>query len=239
MREQERVFLDAAKETGFIDNGIIDLEKAYLFQEMMMIYNCAIKEVRTKLEILNDELSTRQGQKPIEYISSRLKKPVSIAKKLKQKGLTVSVESMREHLTDIAGIRVVCPFIDDIYAVAEMLVKQDDITLITCKDYLEHPKPNGYRSLHLIVEVPVFFSDRKQPVKVEVQIRTIAMDFWASLEHQLSYKQNIPHADEIYRELRECSDVIAQTDMKMQIIKNKLHFSEDLGNDPDHGGQAP
>ncbi len=198
------------------------IDQAHQFQESLMMYNCAIKEIRTKLEVLNDEFSIRYNRNPIEFITSRIKEPFSIAEKLHRKGKPVTVESMMETLNDIAGIRVVCSFIDDIYDVADMLVKQDDITLLTCKDYIRNPKPNGYRSLHLIVEVPVFFSDKKQPLRAEVQIRTIAMDFWASLEHQLRYKQDIPHPETIQQELTECAEVIAQTDHKMQEIKNKI-----------------
>ena len=126
----------------------------------------------------------------------------------------------------MAGIRVICPFIDDIYSVADMLLSQDDITLIKKKDYIENPKPNGYRSLHLILEVPVFFSNQKKPMRVEVQIRTIAMDFWSSVDHQLKYKHDVPNADELSAQLKECADIISQTDMRMLAIKNQLYSSE-------------
>lgn len=196
------------------------------FRELMMMYNCAIREVRTKLEVLNDELSIRNSRNPIEFIESRIKRPLSIVDKLKRYGEPVNVESIERSLNDVAGIRVICPFIDDIYSVADMLLSQDDITLIKKKDYIENPKPNGYRSLHLILEVPVFFSNQKKPMRVEVQIRTIAMDFWSSVDHQLKYKHDVPNADELSAQLKECADIISQTDMRMLAIKNQLYSSE-------------
>lgn len=185
------------------------------FDILMMRYDSAIREVRTKLEILNDELSLLSEQSPISSVSSRRKKPFSILEKLKRQGDTISLGSIEEKLNDVAGIRVICSFVDDIYKVAKMLVQQDDIKLIRVKDYIQNPKPNGYRSYHMIVEVPVFFSNEKRPMRVEVQIRTVAMDFWASLEHQMKYKQDIDNADQIMTELKECADTIAETDMKM------------------------
>ena len=202
------------------------LSQAYSFQELMMMYSCAIREVRTKLEVLNDELSMRHRSNPIEFITSRIKQPLSIVDKLTRYGVPVTVESIERYLNDVAGIRVICPFMDDIYAVREMLLKQDDITLIREKDYICNPKPNGYRSLHLIVEIPVFFSDQKKPMRVEVQIRTIAMDFWASVDHQLKYKQDLENPEEISAELKECADIIAQTDLRMLSIKTKIYSDE-------------
>ena len=182
------------------------------FQQIMMMYTCAIREVRTKLEVLNDELSVRNQRNPIEMIKFRVKKPESIIEKLHRRNLPVSLESVVNNLDDVAGIRVICSFIDDIYEVADMLIRQDDVHVIAIKDYLKHPKSNGYRSYHMIIEVPVFFSDRKKPMRVEVQIRTIAMDFWASLDHQLKYKKELVDGTDISRELKDCADVIAQTD---------------------------
>ena len=164
-----------------------------LFDSLMTKYRCAIREVTTKLEVLNDELSLPTKRNPIESIHSRIKRPASIAQKLRDKNKPVTIESISENLNDVAGIRVICPFIDDIYEVARMLTVQDDIKVIEVKDYIKNPKPNGYRSLHLIVEIPVFFSQYKQQMRVEVQIRTVAMDFWASLEHQNKYKNNFEH----------------------------------------------
>ncbi len=203
------------------------IEQAYQFQEAMMMYTCAIREIKTKLEVLNDELSVRNSRNPIEMVKSRVKKPISIVEKLERRGLPVSLESMMEHLDDVAGIRVICSFLDDIYAVAEMLTRQDDVHIIAIKDYIRHPKSNGYRSYHMIVEIPVFFSDQKKWMRVEVQIRTIAMDFWASLDHQLKYKKEVQdYSEEISVELRECADVIAQTDTKMLGIRKRI---EDQG----------
>nr|WP_242837141.1 GTP pyrophosphokinase family protein [Eubacterium xylanophilum] len=192
------------------------------FQKMIMMYNGAIREVRTKLHVLNDELSITKKRNPIEFIESRIKEPVSISSKLKRKGYPVSVESAMEHLSDIAGIRVICAFIDDIYRVADMLTMQDDIEIIKRKDYIKYPKANGYRSLHLIIEVPVFFSDHKELMRVEVQIRTIAMDFWASLEHQLKYKKDIEDSDNIIYELHSCANTIHRTDLHMQSLRDRI-----------------
>lgn len=199
------------------------LNQAREFQEAMMMYTCVIREVKTKLEVLNDELSVRNQRNPIELIKSRVKKPMSIVEKLLRRNLPVSLESMVNNLDDVAGIRVICSFVDDIYAVANMLVSQDDITVIAIKDYIKNPKPNGYRSYHLILEVPVFFSDQKKALRVEVQIRTIAMDFWASLDHQLKYKKDIGDAaDAISEELRQCAEVIADTDQRMLSIRKNI-----------------
>lgn len=192
------------------------------FQRMMMMYSCAIKEVKTKLQVLNDEFSMSKNRNPIEFIKTRIKQPDSIATKLKKKGLPLTVESVRSNLNDVAGVRVICAFIDDIYKVADMFSAQDDVKLIKTKDYIKNPKMNGYRSLHLIVEVPVFFSDHKEEMRVEVQIRTIAMDFWASLEHQVKYKKDIKDAENIVYELRACADVINRTDFHMQAIRDSI-----------------
>ena len=182
------------------------LNMAQQFQEAMMMYTCAIREVKTKIEVLNDELSVRNSRNPIEMIKSRVKKPRSIVEKLRRRGLEVSLESMIANLDDVAGIRIICSFLDDIYAVADMLVRQDDIRVIAVKDYIKNPKPN----------------DRKKPMRVEVQIRTIAMDFWASLDHQLKYKKEMQNAAEISEELKQCADVIAQTDKRMLEIRQQI-----------------
>ncbi len=195
-------------------------------KEMMLMYDCGIKEVKTKLEILNNEFQIQQQRNPIEYLKSRVKSLESIVKKLHKKGYTLSVENAMKELNDIAGIRVICSFIDDIYSVADMLKNQDDITVILEKDYIQHPKPNGYRSYHMVLEVPVFFSQRKQNVKVEVQIRTIAMDFWASLEHKLYYKETDITSEEISQRLKKCADIIADTDIEMQSIRSVVEHWE-------------
>lgn len=195
---------------------------ALQFQEAMMMYTCAIREVKTKIEVLNDELSVRNSRNPIEMIKSRVKKPISIVEKLRRKGLEVSLESMINNLDDVAGIRIICSFLDDIYAVADMLVRQDDIRVIAVKDYIKNPKPNGYRSYHMIVEIPVFFSDRKKPMRVEVQIRTIAMDFWASLEHKIAYKFEGNPPERLVSELKACADMVDMLDAKMFSLNNEI-----------------
>ena len=198
------------------------LDKMQQFQELMVRYNPAIREVRTKFEVLNDEFSFRNSCNPIESITSRIKKPVSIAEKLRRMGCPLTLESVSENLNDIAGIRVICSFIDDIYMVAELLARQDDITVVRVKDYIQKPKPNGYRSYHMIVEVPVFFSDGKRPMRVEIQLRTVAMDFWASLEHQMKYKQDSADRPEIAAELKSCAETIAATDARMLGIRRRI-----------------
>ncbi|MBS5065242.1 MAG: GTP pyrophosphokinase family protein [Hungatella hathewayi] len=202
------------------------LTQAYQFQEAMMMYTCAIREAKTKLEVLNDELSVRNKRNPIEMIKSRVKKPLSIVEKLQRRGLDITVQSMMDNLDDVAGIRVICSFVDDIYQVAEMLVRQDDVRVVAIKDYIKNPKDNGYRSYHMIIEIPVFFSNEKKLMRVEVQIRTIAMDFWASLDHQLKYKKELADAAEISEELRRCAEVIAQTDQEMLSIRKRIEFRE-------------
>lgn len=197
-------------------------EKIEEMNETLLIYRSAIKEVKTKLDILDDELKIRRKRNPIEYMKSRVKTPSSIMDKLQRKGFEMSIESAKKNLNDIAGIRVICSFVGDIYDIAKMLTRQDDIILIEEKDYIKNPKSNGYRSLHLVIEVPIFFSDHVEPVRVEVQIRTIAMDFWASLEHKLYYKTSGESPVHITRDLKECADLIASTDMRMQDIQREV-----------------
>ena len=193
-------------------------------KQMMLIHYSGIKEVETKLDILNQEFQIQEQRNPIEYVKSRVKSLESITQKLRRRNLPISTKSAVENLHDIAGVRVICSFVDDIYHVAEMLKKQDDITVIEEKDYIKNPKKNGYRSYHLVVEVPVFFSACMRMVKVEVQIRTIAMDFWASLEHKLFYrKDDLDHSsEEVYKKLSKCAQVISQTDLEMQEIRNMV-----------------
>ena len=178
---------------------------------------------RTKLEVLSKDMTVRYRRNPIEFIESRLKKPSSIARKLKKMGLEVTVDNMTQNLSDIAGIRVLCAYIDDIYEIARMLARQKDVKIITVKDYIKTPKDNGYRSYHLIVEIPVYFSDKVRPVRCEIQIRTIAMDFWATLDHDMQYKKQVEDSEAIMRELKECADVIHQTDEKMMSLRERIH----------------
>ena len=201
-------------------------EKVNRFMELMTRYDCAIREVRTKFEVLNEELSYKAGRNPIESITSRVKKPVSIVGKLKRLGKPITIEAISEYLNDVAGIRVICPFIDDIYKVAEMLAVQDDIAVVQVKDYIRKPKPNGYRSYHMIVEIPVFFSEGKRMMRVEIQLRTVAMDFWASLEHQMKYKKESADRPEIAAELKSCAETIAATDARMLGIRKRIESLE-------------
>ena len=196
------------------------------YKEMRMRYSCAIKEVRTKFDVLNSEFNVRYQRNPITSISSRLKSSTSIMRKLDSKDLSFTLDNVEQNLFDVAGIRVVCSYVDDIYMLAQALAKQDDITVLKEKDYIKHPKANGYRSYHMIVSVPVFFSDRTK--NMAVQIRTIAMDFWASLEHQLKYKQEVPNQKEIVRQLSECAEQIASVDKKMWQVRQQIELSEDI-----------
>ena len=195
------------------------------WQEMMTKYNCAIREIRTKFEVLNDELSIKSNRNPIHAIYSRIKNPRSILEKLHRKGLDLTLDNVKSEIHDIAGVRVICDFEDDIYEIADMLLKQDDIKLVSYKDYIRAPKPNGYRSYHMIVETPVFFSEGKEMMKVEVQLRTIAMDFWASLEHELRYKKDLDleSLNQISADLLSCAQTIASVDNQMMAIKDKLY----------------
>ena len=197
------------------------------YKELQMLYSCALKEIQTKFEILDTEFKLEYNRNPIASISTRLKRTESVMDKLERKGLPFNLTTVEENIHDMAGIRVICSYIDDIYLIADALLRQDDITLVQRKDYIENPKENGYRSLHLIVEVPVFLTNHKKQMKVEVQIRTIAMDFWASLEHQMKYKQAIPEEEAIIRELRECADVIRQTDERMLAIRRRIEAAAD------------
>ena len=199
------------------------IEQTRPFAELMMRYNCAMLEVKTKLDVLNKQLSLENDRNPFESISCRIKTVASIVEKLSRKGYELTAESIEKNLNDVAGIRVICSFPDDIYILADRLCSQDDIRLIERKDYIKNPKPNGYRSLHLIVEIPIFLMDEKKFMRVEVQFRTIAMDFWASLEHKLKYKKNIEtDLEEISAELKSCADEISRLDNKMQQIHKKI-----------------
>lgn len=205
------------------DNPELMLNNMQPFIDLMMNYECALMEIETKLKVLNTEFALQHKRNPFESIKCRLKRPVSIIEKLQRKGLTVTIDNIRDNLTDIAGIRVICSFIEDIYSLSDMLAKQDDVNIVCVKDYIRNPKRNGYRSLHLIVEVPIFLSNEKKYMKVEVQFRTIAMDFWASLDHKLKYKKdNLRHPEIIAQELKKCADTITAMDYKMQEIRNML-----------------
>lgn len=195
---------------------------ALQFQKIMMVYESAIKQIETKLEILNKECKVSRKRNPIETVKSRIKSPDSIAEKLEKKNLPVTFDSMMTNLNDIAGVRVICPYISDIYAVRDMLLKQPDIKLICQNDYIEKPKESGYRSLHIVIETPVYLSKTEHKVRVEIQLRTIAMDFWASLEHELHYKNSAIVPDSVRRELHRVAETIAMTDREMEEIAMEL-----------------
>ena len=210
-------------------NVVNNLIKTTLYENvtellrMQQIYEAGIKEVRTKLEILDAEFKVKHDHNPIHHIESRLKSPESILKKAISKDIPATERSLEENIHDIAGIRVICNYVDDVYKVAQLLTNQDDIQLIEMKDYIQNPKESGYMSLHLVLEVPIFLSEGPKPIHVEVQLRTIAMDFWASLEHKLKYKTDNNVSDDVKKELQECAKSIAEIDLKMQNIHNRLN----------------
>lgn len=192
------------------------------FRALMMQYECAMLEVQTKLEVLNKELSLLNSRNPFESIKCRIKSPESIIGKLRRNNLDLTIENIENNLNDIAGIRVICSFPEDIYMLVDCLLQQDDIILIAQKDYIKNPKPNGYRSLHLILDIPIFLTNEKKHMRVEVQFRTIAMDFWASLEHKMKYKKDIENAESISEELKYCADLVSQLDRRMEQIRNRI-----------------
>ena len=205
-----------------LDNG----DPISSWQEVTLVYNSALKEIGTKLEILNDEFQQVHKYNPIEHIKSRLKSSESIVKKLKKKGLESTIENMVENVNDIAGIRVICSFTSDIYRVAEMISNQNDIKVLSIKDYIKNPKPSGYKSYHMLVTVPIFLSDKAVNAKVEIQIRTVAMDFWASLEHKIHYKFEGNAPEHIKNELRECAMMVTELDARMLSLNEEIHQLE-------------
>ncbi len=210
---------------GKLVNNALKLmrEASFPYRKLMAYYTCAMMEVETKLNVLNEEFSLQYDRNPISAIKTRLKSFDSIIEKLQRKGLPMDdFDVIEQSLNDIAGVRVICSFPEDVYMLAEALLKQDDIRLLERKDYIASPKANGYRSLHLIVEVPIFLAQEKRLMKVEVQLRTIAMDFWASLEHQLKYKKELENTEELTRELLECAEVSAALDAKMEEIRKRI-----------------
>lgn len=208
----------------FFDEDMVAWSKGILqdYNRLMAYYRCAIMEVQTKFNVLNEEFSLRYDRNPINGIKSRLKRLDSIKEKLERKKLPYTIEAVEEHLNDVAGVRVICSFVDDVYLLADALLKQDDITLLEKKDYIANPKENGYRSLHLIVTVPIFLEHEKRIMKVEIQLRTIAMDFWASLEHQLRYKKDFEFTDDMALELSDCATLSAQLDARMDKLRNRI-----------------
>ena len=203
-------------------------QKSHGFITLMSYYKCAMMEVETKLNVLNEEFSLRFDRNPINSIQSRLKSPVSIEEKLASKNLPMTLQTIEKNLNDIAGVRVICSFLDDIYLLADCLLGQDDITLIEQKDYIAHPKPNGYRSLHLIVQIPIYLQAGKRNMRVEIQLRTIAMDCWASLEHQLRYKKDVADSKQINNELKHCALLSAELDGRMDKLRKQIIDDSDI-----------
>lgn len=216
---RERKLLDT-----FFDNDMLEWSKGALqkYNRLMAYYRCAIMEMETKFNVLNEEFSLRFDRNPISGIKSRLKRLDSIKEKLERKELPFTLETVEEHIHDVAGVRVVCSFVDDVYLLADALLKQDDIVLLEKKDYIANPKPNGYRSLHLIVTVPIFLEHEKRIMQVEIQLRTIAMDFWASLEHQLRYKKDFDFTEDMARELQDCAELSAKLDGRMDSLRERV-----------------
>ena len=230
----EDKFLKKTLFEAVFDKDMINWSKsvAQKYNRLMAYYRCAIMEIETKFNVLNEEFSLRYDRNPINGIKSRLKRIDSIQEKLKRKQLPFNLHTIEEHIHDVAGVRVVCAFVDDVYLLADALLKQDDVTLVEKKDYIANPKPNGYRSLHLIVTVPIFLEHEKRIMQVEIQLRTIAMDFWASLEHQLRYKKDFVFTEEMAKELRECAEMSAQVDMRMDALRERLITETNNMGDP-------
>ena len=220
--EKIDIVVSADGDDIFLPSGTSFMSIENQYQQIMFFYESGIQQITAKLQILNNEFKFVNDRNPIENIKSRVKSIDSITKKMKRKNIPLTLNNMMLNLHDIAGVRVICPFISDVYSVANMLTSQQDVTLIEVKDYIKNPKPNGYRSLHLIIMVDVYFSDHKAQVPVEMQFRTIAMNFWASTEHQLRYKKDVEFTDEMHNELRRCSELMAEADEKMQKLAEQL-----------------
>lgn len=196
------------------------------WKTIMFLYNAALKEINTKIEILNDEFLHVHNYNPIEHVKSRIKTADSIVRKLKRSGYEVSIDNMVQYLNDIAGIRIICSFTSDIYTIAEMISNQSDVKVLQIKDYIANPKDNGYKSYHLVVAVPIFLSDGPVDTKVEIQIRTIAMDFWASLEHKMYYKFEGNAPEHISKDLRECAEIVEMLDARMLSLNEAIQASK-------------
>ncbi len=221
--------IEATKDDEVGRLGFHELAKPY--RELMAYYRCALMEVETKFKVLNEELSLEYDRNPIESIKTRLKSPESIVEKLERLELPLSVESIEENLYDVAGVRVICGFPRDIYDICDAFLNQDDVSLIKMKDYFKEPKDNGYRSVHLIVEIPIFLIDNTKVMPVEVQLRTIGMDWWASLEHKLRYKKDIDNTPKLANELKYFAETAAEMDAQMQRIQLELLFESEKGED--------
>ena len=214
-----------------MQNAIKKYEDVDSWKTIMFLYNSALKEIETKLGILNDEFQHVHQYNPIEHIKTRIKTPESIVKKLKRYGFETSVENMVKHINDIAGVRLICSFTSDIYTLAEMIGKQSDLKVLSIKDYIKNPKESGYKSFHMIVAVPVFLTDSVVETKVEIQIRTIAMDFWASLEHKIYYKFEGHAPEYISRDLKTCAEMVSDLDDMMLSLNEAIQKCSDNSNE--------
>lgn len=223
--EQKSKAKKAVKLMQTIDSDMIEWiqEKMKDFDLLMSYYRCAMMEIETKFKVLNEEFSLEHDRNPISSIKTRIKSFESITEKLERKDLPLEVDSVEKYINDVAGIRVICTFPEDVYLLADALLKQDDIMLIRRKDYIAEPKENGYRSLHLIVAVPIYLAHEKRLMKVEIQLRTLAMDFWASLEHQLRYKKDFEFTEEMADELKLCAEQSAALDLRMEALRKKVN----------------
>lgn len=230
LKNRKPIVTDAQKLASIVQAQSLEQirQKSHGFITLMSYYKCAMMEVETKLNVLNEEFSLRFDRNPISSIQSRLKSLVSIEEKLASKNLPMTLQTIEKNLNDIAGVRVICSFLDDIYLLADCLLGQDDITLIEQKDYIANPKPNGYRSLHLIVEIPIFLQAGKRNMRVEIQLRTIAMDCWASLEHQLRYKKDVADTKLLSAELQRCATLSAELDARMDRLRHQLIDNSDF-----------
>lgn len=205
-----------------MDKTIKNYEGVDSWKTIILLYNAALKEINTKMEILNDEFQHVHQYNPIEHIKSRIKTPESIVKKLRKRGYESTIDNMVKYVNDIAGIRIICSFTSDIYRIADMLANQSDMKVLSIKDYIKNPKESGYKSYHMIVSVPIFLSDGVVDTKVEIQIRTVAMDFWASLEHKIHYKFEGNAPEHIKRELHECAEMVSDLDAKMLSLNEEI-----------------
>ena len=196
------------------------------WKTLMFLYDSALREINTKIEILNNEFLHVHNYNPIEHVKSRIKSAESIVKKLKRDGHEATVDNMVKYLNDIAGIRIICSFTSDIYKIADMISNQSDVKVLMIKNYIANPKPNGYKSYHMVVSIPIFLSDGPVDTKVEIQIRTIAMDFWASLDHKLKYKKDVEEPERIAAQLKECADIISSVDERMQQIRDQIEMGK-------------
>ena len=212
-------------------DNIGNYEDVTSWNTVILLYNSALKEIETKLQILNDEFQHVHQYNPIEHIKSRLKTPESIVNKLKRRGYESTIANMVRYVNDIAGVRIICSFTSDIYRIADMMARQNDISVLSIKDYIKNPKDSGYKSFHMIVSVPIFLSNETMETKVEIQIRTVAMDFWASLEHKINYKYDGTVPEHIKRELSECAEMVSDLDAKMMSLNEEIKGSEKTDED--------